>query len=148
MSISRAAHEHAEVLEALHALSFPSPWRAEEFSTLLRQPGVGAWIVSGAQEPEGFILVRAVADEAEILTLAVTPAHRRKGHASKLLQHASATLRDGKTARFFLEVAADNTAALALYARHGFAPCGRRANYYRSDPAKEPIDAVMMALNL
>jgi [ribosomal protein S18]-alanine N-acetyltransferase len=144
VSLLRGDPEHAAVLEALHALSFPTPWRAAEFATLLSQPGVAAWIAYGREEPEGFILVRAAADEAEILTLAVTPAYRRKGLASKLLQEASVNLRAGKTARLFLEVAADNTAALALYGRHGFAVCGQRPDYYRGGPGKAPVDAIMM----
>ncbi len=148
MNLVQAHPEHAEVLEALHAASFPTPWSAAELSTLLRQPGVAAWIANEADSPQGFVLVRAVADEAEILTLAITPAYRRKGHASKLLQEACAILRHGQTARVFLEVAANNTAALALYSRNAFTPSGRRSGYYRSDAGKEPIDAIMMVRSL
>ncbi len=152
MNVFRAGPEHAEVLGALHALSFPAPWQEAEFAALLQQPGVAAWIVIGGivneESPEGFILMRAAADEAEVLTLAVVPELRRKGLASKLLRQAFETLKAGKTTRLFLEVAADNAAACALYARHGFAPCGRRPDYYRSDPAKAPVDAIMMSRSL
>jgi ribosomal-protein-alanine N-acetyltransferase len=86
--------------------------------------------------------VRAAADEAEILTLAVDPAHRRTGIASRLLRAATAALSAGETQRVFLEVAADNSAALALYERHGFEVCGRRANYYGGGDKR--VDAVMM----
>ena len=144
MSLLRAGPEHAEKLAALHALSFPAPWQTHEFVALLQQPGVAAWIANG-ESPDGFILLRAAADEAEVLTLAVVPWQRRKGLAGRLLQQAFETLRAGKTTRLFLEVAADNAAACALYARHGFTPCGRRPDYYRSDPAKAPVDAIMMS---
>jgi ribosomal-protein-alanine N-acetyltransferase len=117
---------HAEALAALHARSFAQPWDAAAFTTLLGQPGVAAWL----SDQHGFIVIRAVADEAEILTLAVEPARRRKGIAAALLQHASATLQQAGGKKLYLEVAADNAAALALYARHGFIVTGRRAQYY------------------
>jgi ribosomal-protein-alanine N-acetyltransferase len=143
----QAGPEHAAVLAALHATSFAAPWTAQEFETLLRQPGVAAWIWNDSA-PQGFILVRAAADEAEILTLAVVPEHRRKGAAFQLLAHALDVLRSGGTARMFLEVAADNTAASALYMRHGFAPCGRRADYYGAGGKTPPVDAVVMKREL
>lgn len=140
----RASPQHAAVLAALHASSFPAPWSPTEFDVLLRQPGVGAWIVSEGAEPAGFILVRVVADEAEILTLAVAPNYRRKGLGARLIGEAGATLTAGNTAQFFLEVAADNAGALALYARAGFAVCGRRAGYYKN----RTVDAVLMRRSL
>ena len=143
----QAAPEHAAVLAALHASSFAAPWRAEEFDALLRQPGVAAWIWNG-DAPEGFIVVRAAADEAEVLTLAVTPTKRRVGTASNLLAHALDNLRAGGSVRIFLEVAADNVPASALYTRHGFAPCGRRAVYYGAGASGKPVDAIVMKCDL
>jgi ribosomal-protein-alanine N-acetyltransferase len=157
-----AAPEHAAILAALHAASFPAPWQPQEFATLLSQPGVAGWIAlrHGPEKcerfshesaspqldgmPQGFILVRAVVDEAEILTLAVAPQERRKGVASKLIEHAHAALRGGPAARMFLEVAADNARAIALYMRHGFAECGRRPGYYNAGRAQGPADALIM----
>lgn len=142
-----AGAEYADVLAALHTLSFAAPWRAAEFDALLRQPGVAAWMWQEAA-PEGFILVRAAADEAEILTLAVSPAQRRKGIAGKLMDAAMDTLRAGGTARMFLEVAADNAAAQALYARCGFIACGRRPDYYGSGTHGKAVDAIVMTRDL
>lgn len=133
---------HAPVLAALHASSFAAPWRIGEFETLLHQPGVAAWITTHQETPVGFILVRAVADEAEILTLAVLPAERRQGIGAALLHAAATHLRGGGTARLFLEVAADNAAALALYERNGFAATGRRAGYYAREGKQ--VDAMTM----
>lgn len=140
----RAGPQHAAVLAALHETSFPAPWSVQEFEVLLNQPGVAAWIVSADDEPAGFILVRAVADEAEIITLAVVPERRRQGLAAHLVHAAADALMSGKTARFFLEVAADNAAALAVYARVGFTVCGRRAGYYKDGT----VDAVLMRQSL
>jgi ribosomal-protein-alanine N-acetyltransferase len=141
-TLIQASVAHASVLAALHAASFPHPWSAAEFAALLQQPGVAGWI-AGDNPPAGFILVRAAADEAEILTLAVAPARRRKGIASDLLKESCDALSAGGGMRLFLEVAADNQAAIALYACSDFAPCGRRADYYGGN-SSAPVDALVM----
>ena len=63
---------HARLAAALHETSFATPWTDDEFAKLLEQPGV-AGLLWQDDAPTGFILIRAVADEAEILTLAVAP---------------------------------------------------------------------------
>ena len=142
--IARFGPEQAGVLAILHGHCFASPWQASEFEILLRQPGIMALMAEGSECPVGFILIRAVADEAEILTLAVEPEHRRQGVASRLLEAASTHLQAGSIARWFLEGAADNAEARALYARHGFTVCGTRPNYYASSPTRAAADAVVM----
>ncbi|MDX2234605.1 MAG: GNAT family N-acetyltransferase [Hyphomonadaceae bacterium] len=79
---------------------------------------------------QGFILVHAAADEAEILTLAVAEPARRRGLARALVSRAEAEMRDSGARTFFLEVSAANAAARALYATAGFMETGRRARYY------------------
>jgi [ribosomal protein S18]-alanine N-acetyltransferase len=78
----------------------------------------------------GFVLARAAAGEAEILTLAVVPAARRQGVGSALLAGAMAAACARGAAEMFLEVAASNAAAHALYAGLGFTEVGRRPRYY------------------
>ncbi len=114
-------------MAALHAACFttPRPWTGDELASLLQSP-----LVFALSESAGFVLGRAVAGEAELLTLAVDPARRRQGIGASLvgrfLQEARA--RQAQTA--FLEVSADNSAAIALYHRAGFAQTGRRRGYY------------------
>ncbi len=128
-----------ERLAALHATAFPEPWTAESFAALLDQAGVFA-----VAEADGFILVRVVMDEAEILTLAVRPEARRAGLGGWLTGRAAARAAQAGARRLFLEVAEDNAAALALYARAGFRPIGRRKNYYNHGRT----DALVMGFDL
>lgn len=144
--IIRLEPAHALIAGALHRASFEIPWSDEEFAKLLEQPGVAGLMWTGTQ-PQGFILIRAVADEAEILTLAVAPEHRRRGVAAQLLEEACRMLRAGGTHRLFLEVADDNAAARGLYEKYGFAATGRRARYYDRGPHAR-VDAVVMTLAL
>ena len=129
-------------LAELHAAAFSAPWDAPAFEALLDQTGV--FVI---EEPEGFILLRAVADEAEILTLAVCPPARRRGLGARLVRDGATEAASRGAGRLFLEVADDNAAALALYARAGFAEAGRRPGYYaRPDGGRQ--DALILALNL
>jgi len=117
-------------LAALHAACFPDPWDAAAISALLVKPGTFAF----AHE-DGFVLARAVADEAEILTLAVHPYKRGKGLGRALLQATISKVRSMGAKSVFLEVGVENPAARALYARLGFAKVGARKGYYNGGDA-------------
>jgi ribosomal-protein-alanine N-acetyltransferase len=135
-------------LADLHDRAFDRPWSAEEFETLLKGPGAFA-VLGEAGDPEeapvearGFILCRAVAGEAEILTVAVDPAARRRGWGAALVEMAAGIAREAAAFEMFLEVAADNLAAIKLYEATGFERVGLRKGYYpHPDGAK---DAVVM----
>ena len=132
----------SRALAGLHAAAFDAPWSATAFADLLGQAGV---FLEG--DTDGFVLIRTVADEAEVLTLAVRPAARRKGLAACLLRAATARAAAIGATRMFLEVAEDNAPARALYGALGFEAAGRRPRYYlRTDgPA---VDALLLVLNL
>lgn len=144
---------HADVLAALHADAFDTPWSAQSFAASLAQPGAFGFIAADPEsEPLGFVLMRAVLPgggeegEAEVLTIATRPAARRRGVARALLGAALDHAKGLGVARAFLEVACDNAAALGLYERLGFVEFGRRKEYYAR--AEGLVDAVLMARDL
>lgn len=128
-----------ETLAAIHAASFtfPRPWTAGEFADLLASPLVV--LVSG---PEGFTVGRVIADEAELLTIAVLPDARRKGIGRTLLSGLVAEVEARGALRLFLEVSVENDSAIALYRGAGFARIGLRRGYF-SD-AGRAVDALVM----
>ena len=141
-----AADERSARLAAIHAAAFAgphdAPWSEAAFAALLDQPGVFA-----IGSPDGFILMRVAADEAEILTLAVRPEARRGGQGARLVGEGVLAAAARGAGRVFLEVAADNDAARALYARAGFVEAGRRPGYYPgADGGRR--DALVLALDL
>jgi [ribosomal protein S18]-alanine N-acetyltransferase len=123
-----AAAGDAPALAALHLAAFTpaQAWGTDTVALLLALPGAfGLW-----RERAGLVLARMAADEAEILTFGVVPEARRQGHGAALLREAVAAARKRGAGAMFLEVAAANGPALALYAREGFAEVGRRRRYY------------------
>lgn len=132
----------ASRLASLHAEAFARPWDAAAFASLLDQGGVFV-----LEEADGFVLLRAVAEEAEILTLAVRPAARRRGLGGRLVDAGAAAAAARGASRMFLEVADDNAGAIGLYLGAGFTEVGRRPGYYdRADGGRR--DALILALNL
>ena len=127
-------------MAALHGASFtmPRPWSAVEFAELLASPRVFA-LTTGA---EGLLLGRVVVDEAELLTIAVDPAQRQQGLGRTLVQDFLAEAARRGAASAFLEVAATNVGALALYRACGFRQTGRRRGYYYGPDGA--VDAVLM----
>ena len=128
----------APALAALHAACFDRAWLEDAFAELLKGDGVHA-----LGDADCFIVIRCVADEAEILTLGVLPARRREGLARKLVRAAlKLALTRYQVRHVFLEVGADNHGARDLYAGLGFICHGRRRQYYAN------MDALMMRCDL
>jgi ribosomal-protein-alanine N-acetyltransferase len=131
----------AQAMADLHAAAFERAWSRDVFEAFLAEPTVRALIAEG-----GFILWRAVADEAEILTLAVAPSMRRRGIARSLLDRSLMMESQSGTETMFLEVSSQNIAAVALYSAANFVTTGLRRGYYQTfDP---PQDALTMRLAL
>jgi ribosomal-protein-alanine N-acetyltransferase len=149
MKLRPATRADAAVLAAVHASAFEAPWSAADIVRFAEDRG-GFALVADVEDHAGriagFILCRAIAGEAEILTLAVVPAHRRRGIAAALVETAAAMAAANAEA-MFLEVAEDNSGALALYQRLGFAVAGRRAGYY-GRVAGGAVDAIVMRRTL
>ena len=151
MILAPAKARDAAALAKAHARSFAPPWSAEDIAALLAAPGGYAIMISdgdGAAPVRGFLLARAIAGEAEILTLAVDPSHRRQGLARALLEASVATAVSAGAEAMFLEVAADNAAAVGLYLSAGFERVGSRRGYY-ARPGEAAVDALVLrrALN-
>jgi [ribosomal protein S18]-alanine N-acetyltransferase len=102
-----------------------------------------AWVAELDGHVAGILIGRLVADEFEILNLAVEGRYRRRGVATKLLSVALETARTAGALKTYLEVRASNLGGIALYRHLGFNEYGRRPNYYH-EPAE---DAVLLVLH-
>ncbi len=137
-NLIRASPAHADSLAALHGAVFlDDPWDGPSFASLLSQPGM-----AGLIDPAGgFLLLRVVADEAEIITIGVVP--RRQGIGRRLLTAGLDQARAAGAAKIHLEVAATNGPARAMYENFGFTQAGLRQNYYITGE-----DALILSLSL
>ncbi|SDW90160.1 ribosomal protein S18-alanine N-acetyltransferase [Roseicitreum antarcticum] len=139
----------ARDLAHLHAACFtsPPPWSEASFHSILSQPGVSLQTDTRDGVLYGFALGRVILDEAELLTLATAPALRRQGVAAALLRCFDADVFRRGARTVFLEVAADNAAALALYRAAEFTQSARRKGYYAA-PGGGATDALILRKTL
>ncbi len=102
---------------------------------------MAGWVAEDGDTVLGFVVARKLADEMEILNLAVAPDARRHHLGSELLGVAFEWGRTNQIRKAVLEVRASNFAAIAFYERHNFKSVGRRQRYYVA-----PIeDAIILA---
>lgn len=143
IDLDRASRLHREAFEPLGE----SGWTRQDIAGLLASPGVAGFLLTEDNVDIAMAICRTAADEAELLTVAVDPAHRRRGAARLLLDAVVDRVRADGARTLFLEVGADNPGARTLYDSAGFKVVGHRAAYYvrRSGGA---ADAYLMRLNL
>ena len=131
------------VLTILQESPEAAAW-SQESLLQLASADPAAWVAELKGVPVGFLIGRNAADEFEILNMAVSPANRRNGIGSKLLESALEFSRIAGCARAYLEVRLSNAPAITLYTRYRFTESGRRVRYYR-DPVE---DALVLSLSL
>lgn len=117
----------------LHAECFSDAWSLDFLGRILAQPGTFGAIAMDEERPVGFVISRAHAGEAEIISLGVHPRSRRRSLAIALVRTAIAQVFQAGAVEVFLEVGAKNSAARRLYSRLGFREVGRRPAYYGTD---------------
>ncbi len=135
MRIERAQPADIEAIAALERRCFPDPWPADligrqldRFLTARTEDGTLA----------GYLCLSHVLDEGSIDSVAVAPALRRQGTADALLDAALREAGALSLAFITLEVRASNTAAIALYTKHGYVRVGVRPGYYEA-PREDAI---------
>jgi [ribosomal protein S18]-alanine N-acetyltransferase len=144
MNLRAATTDDSDVLARAHATAFDASWTAPDIAALMRATGGFAILAQDkGGEATGFILGRALAGEAEILTLAVAPQARRSGLGRALVDALAAEARERGAKALFLEVAADNAGAIALYNATGFERAGMRRAYY-ARPGGPRMDALIL----
>ena len=143
--ILHAGSSDAPAMARLHKAGFAHPWDEGALRNLMDKPEcLTLAAFAGERRLVGFVMTRQVGEEAEILTIVSDPKHRRTGIASSLLLHALELSSLRRATRMFLEVASGNSAAIALYQKHGFAEISRRSGYYRQG-RDAPEDAIIMS---
>lgn len=126
--------------------SFGEAWTRPQCAGILPMHGVVLTLAHADGVPVGFSLARSVADESELLLLAVRRQASRRGVGGDLLARFIEDARKAGTHRLHLEVR-DGNPAVRLYERSGFRVAGRRSGYYHG-PGGQDFDALTMVRTL
>ena len=125
---------------------FPNDrWTVETFwSELAGVPETRHYLVAALDEEiVGYAGLFAARDQADVQTIAVRRDHQRTGVGRRLLDSLIDEARRRGCREVFLEVRADNTAAIRLYEQTGFEVAGWRRGYYG-----RAADAIVMGRRL
>lgn len=136
--------EHIRQIEEIERDCFSRPWTAEQLKSQMRDAQHEFIAAVSDGRVLGYLGLMYVLDEGYISNVAVHPDARRQGIGDTLIDALAAKAAELELAFLTLEVRESNAPAIALYAKHGFHPVGKRKNYY--DAPKE--DAVLMTCYL
>lgn len=136
------------VMDAAFGDTFGEAWTQSQLSGILPMAGVCLMLAIDRESESvvGFSLFRTVADQSELLLIAVSPAERRRGIGRRLLDQFLGSARDGGVKRVHLEVR-DGNPAIGMYRAAGFSVVGRRRNYYHATSGNR-YDAITLACEL
>ncbi len=133
------------VMTAAFADQFGEAWTRSQCAGILPMLGVKLVLAHGDDgKVVGFSLFRTVADDAELLLLAVDPAVQGSGVGRALLDHFIDHSKSGGAVRIHLEVR-DGNPAIRIYQAAGFEQANRRRNYYKGACGSE-FDALTFVL--
>jgi ribosomal-protein-alanine N-acetyltransferase len=107
-------------------------WSAQSFQELFALNSTfGKALWSPSEEScWGFYMAQCAADSCDLLTILVQKCQKKKGWGVFLLESFLEDARQKGVKKIFLEVAADNHAAISFYKKSGFKNIGKRPKYY------------------
>ena len=138
MRIRKLVLEDAPAIAELEKRCFSDPWSEKSIASEVHNP-LAYWLVAeDGGEILGYIGSQSVLDAADVMNLAVSPDHRRKGIGEKLIKALTRYLQENGVIALLLEVRVSNAPAIRLYEKLGFVQVGRRPRYY-TNPREDAL---------
>jgi ribosomal-protein-alanine N-acetyltransferase len=136
------------IMQSAFRAEYGESWTRSQCAGIMPMAGVVLRLVDGdeASGALAFSLSRTIADEAELLLIAVAPQAQRGGLGRRLVADFVALAEQRGARRLHLEVR-DGNPAIALYRATGFVVAGRRQAYYHG-PGGESCDALTLVKSL
>jgi len=133
-------------VKALEDLLFPvDAWTADMFHNELAEVGITREVMVArlAGKIVGYVSFRFVADEGDVVTIAVDTSVQKQGVGTLMMNWLETTAKVRGIKNLFLEVRSDNIPAVAMYLARDFERIDLRRNYYDTG-----VDAYVMRKRL
>ncbi len=130
VEVRRLGLADLDAIDVIERRAYGTPWSRSMFASEL---GKRTSICLGAFEGDrlvGYTVNARYVDAWHVMNVAVDPDHRRRGIASRLLEHLFALTDDSERRGYTLEVRVSNADAISLYEKLGFVSQGIRPGYY------------------
>ena len=142
--IREMMEEDILLISEIEVLSFSDPWSYDTIK-VGKDSRFDTWLVLLQDDVVmGYLVLRVIAFEGELLRIALRPECRGRGLAKKLMDQLVEYSKNNSVESLFLEVRNGNERARNLYRSYGFVETTIRKNYYRNPQE----DAVVMWLRL
>lgn len=123
---------------------FSDPWNENMLSDMINNDFDETFVVEDEGHICGYVNIRTLADESELMRICIVPEKRGAGYSKLLMERAIIAAKIKKAEKVFLEVRESNEPAINLYKKYGFTEISKRPAYY-TNPVE---DAVVMQLIL
>lgn len=123
-----------QIDEVIHYSSWTDAW----FHLALQNP-YQAYVLEKEGAVIGFVVIRKVLDEWDLLNIGVAQDYQHQGYGRQLLQHVIEMAESVQCKAIFLEVRASNQAAIHLYEQCGFQRIGIRKDYYQAPQVEDAM---------
>ncbi len=144
IELQNMTKQHLKQVLALEKHCFTMPWSKKGFLDGMKLPDNLFLVAMDGGTLAGYGSLYVVADQAELVNIAVAEPYRRQGVAGAILDAMLAHCKTHGVARMFLEVRVSNHPAIRLYEKKGFVPAGIRPGFY----VKPREDAMVMAADM
>ena len=124
--------EDIQAVAEMEAQVFSDAWSKAAFEEELISPLSTLYVAKHGAELAGYLVLRCVYDEGEIINVAVSPRFRRCGCGKLLMQSALEQAKKEGLSVLMLEVRRSNLAAIHLYESFGLSTVVVRERYYEN----------------
>ncbi len=135
--------EDLENMKDSLSTDFDDFWDYNTFKDDFTSPLSKYFVAKGQDAIMGWIGIKIVLEEAELMNVVVQKKYRNQKIGSYLLDHIIQFCKINKLKIINLEVNVKNTIAIDLYKKYNFKQIGLRKNYYHGTD-----DAILMSLDL
>lgn len=142
----RAEAIASTIMENAFSPAYGEGWTPAQLGSFMSLPGVILTLARMDGARPGFALTRHVADEAELMLIAIDPQWQRKAIGKTLLLDCVNHARSCRMSAIYLEVRFNNPAVL-FYQKYGFEEVHRRPSYYKGNDGTY-YDALSLKLEL
>jgi len=148
MTLEISAMQASDIPEvkALEDALFPvDAWTQDMFQNELAEVGISreVMVTRLAGKIVGYVSFRYVADEGDVVTIAVDTSVQKQGVGTAMMDWLETTAKVRGLKNLFLEVRSDNIPAIAMYLARDFERIDLRRNYYDTG-----VDAYVMRKRL
>ena len=133
MTIRKAINEDLTAILELDHRVLKTNWHGRLYLQEMEMPESHFTVLYLDEQLIGYLLLRIIIDEAEIMQFAIDPKYQKQGFGQNLYDSALQYITQAQVDKIYLEVETLNQKAISFYEKNGFEKIHIRKDYYGPD---------------